>query len=298
MQPQSSVPNAYTVSAPYGQTDANFSGVSWPAIFAGTVAAAALSYILALLGFGLGLSAISPWENKGVSAETFGTTTIIWLAITQVIAGCMGGYLAGRLRVKWSAVHNDEVYFRDTAHGMLVWAVSTLLTVVFLSSAATSIIKGGVKAGSEMVSGAANLIANHDLPNGKISASVNSLFRSDQPSNEADNKSTEIEAGKVIVNSINNGGLSNEDKSYLGHLIAKRTGVSEAEAEKRVADVYAQTEKTMKEAEIAAKEALNKARKVAAMAALWMFVAHLCGAFFSSIAATWGGKQRDNIPVL
>src|SRR5476649_1162224 len=91
--------------------------VSWGAIIAGGVGAAALSLILLILGMGLGLSSVSPWTDRGVTATTFGVSTILWLTFTQLAASGMGGYLAGRLRSAWLDVHTDEVYFRDTAHG-------------------------------------------------------------------------------------------------------------------------------------------------------------------------------------
>ena len=109
------------------------SAVSWGAIVAGAAAIAALSLILLILGTGLGLSSVSPWTYSGVSATTFGVSTILWLIFTQLFACGIGGYLAGRLRTKWIAVHTDEVYFRDTAHGFLAWAVAALATYTFVS---------------------------------------------------------------------------------------------------------------------------------------------------------------------
>ncbi len=108
--------------------------MSWAAIFAGTAATASLSLLLILLGAGLGFSAVSPWADEGVGAKALGFTAIIWLALTQIIASGMGGYLAGRLRVKWFSMHGDEVYFRDTAHGFLSWAVATLVSAVLIAS--------------------------------------------------------------------------------------------------------------------------------------------------------------------
>ncbi len=87
-----------------------------------------MSLILVLLGFGLGFSAVSPWADSGISAKGLGISTIVWLAFTQIVASGLGGYIAGRLRVKWANMHGDEVYFRDTAHGFLAWAVATLVT--------------------------------------------------------------------------------------------------------------------------------------------------------------------------
>src|SRR5450631_1093930 len=98
------VPAAYP-----DNTRAVASAVSWGAIVAGAAAAAALSLILLMLGIGLGLSSVSPWAHHGVSAETFGVSTILWVTLTQLIASGMGGYLAGRLRTKWIGVHTNEV---------------------------------------------------------------------------------------------------------------------------------------------------------------------------------------------
>lgn len=166
------------------------SGVSWGAIFAGAVAAAALSLILVVLGTGLGMSAISPWAQDGISATTFGISTVVWVIFMAVAASAMGGYLAGRLRTKWVGVHTDEVFFRDTAHGFLAWGVATLLTAALLTSATAALVSGGVKASAAVVSGAASTagaataLASDSLDNTNsgrsLSYFVDSLFRSAQ----------------------------------------------------------------------------------------------------------------------
>ena len=107
-----------------------------------------------LLGTGLGLSSVSPWASEGIDAGTFGVSSILWITFMQLAASAMGGYLAGRLRTKWMGVHTDEVYFRDTAHGLLAWAVATLGTAALLTSVIGSIIGGGVQAGASVVGGA------------------------------------------------------------------------------------------------------------------------------------------------
>ena len=120
------------------------SATSWSAILAGAAVVAALSLILLILGAGFGLSLMSPWAGGGVSAATIGVSTILWVTLTQLVAAGMGGYLAGRLRVRWVGVHSDEVYFRDTAHGFLAWAVATLATATLLTSVIGSIIGQGI----------------------------------------------------------------------------------------------------------------------------------------------------------
>jgi hypothetical protein len=116
------------------------SAVSWPAVFAGATGAAALSLILLVLGTGLGLAAASPWINSAPDAGPFGAAAVVWICFTQVIASGMGGYLAGRLRTRWTDAQQDEVYFRDTVHGFLAWAVASLATAVLLTSVIGTIL--------------------------------------------------------------------------------------------------------------------------------------------------------------
>lgn len=132
-----------------------WSAVSWASVLAGATAAAALSLILLVLGTGLGLAAMSPWAGEGAQAQTIGVTGIVWLALTQVAASGLGGYLAGRLRARWRDTHVDEVHFRDTAHGLLSWAVATLFTAALLGATISGILGAGVKAASTVAGGTA-----------------------------------------------------------------------------------------------------------------------------------------------
>lgn len=138
-------PDVVTVVTPPIVPPTSESAVSWGAILAGAVAAAALSLILLILGVGLGLSSVSPWSFEGVSKETFGWTSVAWLTFTALAASGLGGYLAGRLRTKWTQLHGDETYFRDTAHGFVSWAVATLLTAGLLTSAIGGVLGAGAK---------------------------------------------------------------------------------------------------------------------------------------------------------
>lgn len=287
------------------------SGVSWSAIFAGASASAALSLILLVLGVGLGFSAISPWSNHGVSATAIGISSIIWLAFTQVAASGIGGYLSGRLRIKWLTVHADEVYFRDTAHGFLAWAIASLATVALLGSVIGNVLSSSVSAGATLVSagvGTANITgaahASPVLPSGSISNSsdgalgyvVDSLFRSDKPSVDGNANSVAwLEAGRIFANGIRSNSLPPEDRNYLAQVVAKRTGMSPLDAEKRVGEVFDKAYAAIANAEQSAKQTADSARKAAAYSALWMFVALLSGAFVASLAAMFGGRQRDKV---
>jgi hypothetical protein len=133
------------------------SAVAWCAVFAGAVASAALSLILLLLGTGFGLTLVSPWTNEGISGTSFGITSILGITLISLLASALGGYLAGRLRTRWINTANDEVFFRDTAHGFLSWSVATLATAALLTTVVGTIISGGVKAGAEVASSTATV---------------------------------------------------------------------------------------------------------------------------------------------
>lgn len=298
-----SSPDAFHSAA---QDSSSHSGVSWGAIFAGAAGAAALSLILVLLGFGLGFSAVSPWANEGISAKGMGISTVVWLAFTQIIASGLGGYIAGRLRVKWANLHGDEVYFRDTAHGFLSWAVATLVAATLIASSVSTIVGGGVQAGANVASGAAGAVtqvAGSAASNSNASSQdygyyIDSLFRDDRPAAVSDDAAHGVVLRIFTRTLSNDGQMSPEDRTYLAQMIAQRTNLSQADAERRVDQVYGQARKALEDAKVAAKEAADTAAKVATMTALWTFVSLLCGAFFASFAAIYGGRRRDAVTYL
>jgi hypothetical protein len=93
-----------------------------------------MTLVLLAFGTGLGLSVVSPWAGSGVSATTFKITTGLYLIVIAMIASSIGGYLAGRLRSAWDGVHADEVYFRDTAHGFIAWALASVIGATMVTS--------------------------------------------------------------------------------------------------------------------------------------------------------------------
>jgi hypothetical protein len=268
---------------PAARNDAYSSGLSWGAVIAGAFVAAALSLILLALGAGLGLSAVSPWSNIGASASTLGKGAILWLIVIEILASAMGGYLAGRLRTKWARIHTDEVYFRDTAHGFLAWCVSLVITAAFLTSAATSMVGRATPSGAATSSARGASSASVD-PNEYL---TDVLLRSNAPNANPNDASVRSEVGLIFANALRQEELPAADKTYLAHLVAARTGLSEPEADKRVSDVFA-----------ADQQAVDAARKAVAHSLLWIFVALLIGAFCASLAATFGGAQRDHVVVV
>src|SRR5690348_13139804 len=128
------------------------SAASWPAIFAGAVTAIATTLILLALGTGFGLASVSPWPHSGASATTFTVMTAIWLIVVQWLSSLIGGYLAGRLRTRWVGLHTHEVFFRDTAHGFVTWALATVVGAAVLTSAVGTASEKTVQAVSSTAS--------------------------------------------------------------------------------------------------------------------------------------------------
>ena len=260
------------------------SAVSWGAIAAGAVGTAALALLLIAFGAGLGLSAVSPWSDSGVSASTFRTGTGIYLVIVAVMSSAVGGYLAARLRSKWVGLHSHEVFFRDTAHGFIAWAFATLLSAGALSSTATY-LANGTAAG---LGGAASQATSSVNP---ADVYVDKLFRpnaSAQPASAPDAGNVTRNQSRAEVLRLwtasfhDNQDLNAADKTYVAQVVAARTGMSQADAEKRVNGIVAE-----------AKTAADDARKAAAKLSFWLTAAMLFGAFAASLAAVEGGSLRD-----
>jgi len=278
------------------------SGVSWPAIIAGAFAASAFSLALVALGAGIGLISVSPWSSNNPSVATFTVLAAAWLIAVQLFASGLGGYLAGRLRTRWGRVHADEVYFRDTAHGLLVWAVGAVISAALIASAASSAVSGAARlagAATQAVGSATGQAAGQAASSlgDPMGYFTDMLWRSDRPA-QGDQAASTAEAGRILSRALYEGDLPAADKTYLGQLVASRTGLSQPDAEKRVADVFDQAKNAKQQAADKAKAAADAARKTGVYVALWAFISLLVGAFSASYMATVGGRQRDEAQLI
>jgi hypothetical protein len=265
------------------------SAISWGSIIAGSFAIAALSLILLALGSGFGLTSVSPWPNSGVSVTTFTAMTAIWLVVVQWLSSAVGGYLTGRLRTKWPGVHTHEVFFRDTAHGLLAWALAAVIGAALLASAVSSLLSSGTHVAATVISGAAEGAGQAAGQQNPLGYYVDSLFRSDHPDANASDQEVRAETTRILAEGVRNGDIPNGDKTYLAQLVAARTGLSQADAEKRVNDVIAK----VKAAEAKVRQAADAARKAGAYLSIYTGVTMLIGAFIAAVAAALGGRHRD-----
>ena len=258
-----------------GQTgpSTNLSATSWGAIVGGAFVIAALTLLLLAIGAGFGLSTVSPWPNVGVSATTFAVMTAIWLVIVQWISAGIGGYVAGRLRTRWTGLHTHEVQFRDTAHGILAWAVAAVLSAAVLTGVASGLVGGA----ATVASGAPQNPTTAPSP-----YTVDSLFRTDKPDTAA-GQDPRPEASHILARGLLPGGeVSNDDRTYLARLVAARTGISQDEAQQRVNNAITNS-----------RQAADTARKATRNLAICIGFSMLIGAFIAGVAAKIGGDHRD-----
>ena len=182
------------------------------------------------------------------------------------------------MRARWVGVHSDEVYFRDTAHGFIAWAFASVIGAVLLATPATSLVGGGVSA---LGQGAATATTR----SGPMDTYVDTLLRPDAPPAQAQNGSgdSRAEMARLFTSSFRNGGeLKPNDRTYVSKVVAAQTGLSQADADKRVNDTVTQI-----------KADTDAARKATAQLAFWVTASLLLGAFCASLAATEGGGLRD-----
>jgi hypothetical protein len=225
---------------------------------AGAVATAASTLLLVAFGAGLGLSAVSPWSDTGVSASTFNIATGIYLVIVGAMSSAIGGYLAGRLRTKWIGIHSNEVFFRDTAHGLVAWAFATLISATALVSTTAYLANGAVAGVAGASSQAARSVNPSELYVDKLfraspvstaatpAASPGSATENAPPADQtapsgAPNAASSANAGNSnpgraraeilrlwTADFRNDDALSPDDRTYVAQVVAARTGLSQA----------------------------------------------------------------------
>lgn len=257
--------------------------VCWGAIIAGAFAAAGMTIILATLGTATGLAMVTPWSDSGVTAGTFKIAAGGYLVLTAIISSVVGGYIAGRLRSKWSDAPRQEVLFRDTAHGMVAWAFATIALVAVLGIGTGSLVGSGVSGLFHGASQGASTAVPTDYYVDMLLRPAPANPSTNGTGAQTDPAATRREVSSIFTRSFGgNADLSQTDRSYLVQVVAQRSGMSEADADKRVAEVTTQT-----------KTYVDNARKYTIAFALWVTVALFAGAFAAAAGAIEGGQLRD-----
>ena len=246
--------------------------VEWSAVFAGAVVALAVSFVLLSFGAAVGLSAVSPWTSTSGTAKAVTFGSVLWMILSYIWAFSLGGYLSGRMRHRWSS-DQSEVEFRDGTHGLLVWATAVVLGAIVATSAATSIARGAASGVGSVAYRAADPMAHE----------VDNLFRVAKPAPAAGQNANagddyRAETSRILMT----GELSAPDRTYLAQLIAARTGLPQADAEKRLNEVVDE-----------AKRAADRARKIAVIFGFLTAATLLISGAAAWAAAEMGGAHRD-----
>ena len=263
--------------------------MDWPALLGGALVAAALSALLTTFGVALGLTGVSAYSGKGMSAIALGIAAGLWSLWVGVSSVSAGAYLAGRMRHRSHDATEHESDIRDGAHGLVVWAISTLLAAYLATAFAGSVIKAATDAASGAAGGATLMAATSANPAGYV---VDQLWRSNgtAPVPAQDNMTAmRRDAAQILATSAANGSVNAGDKAYLTQQVSAATGLNKEEAAKRVDDVFAQINAAIAKA----KDAAESARRAAIIIAFLTAASLLVSAAAAWWAATLGGNHRD-----
>lgn len=271
-----------TISSSRPPAAAGTSFVEWGPVWAGSAMAAALSFVLLTFGSAIGLSFVSPWTSTGASLSLIASVAVFWVIGAQIGASMVGGYIAGRMRSRWGDTTEHEIEFRDGLHGGLVWAVSVVLGAALFAAAAVAIARAGTDVASHAVA------ANTD----PVAYQIDMLLRpgATQPAiipSAQTNIDLRAETLRIFANSFTNDRLSDADRSYLGALVAQRTGLTLPDAEKRVLDAFTVTNANVR-------GTADKARRGAVLTGLVTAASLLIALGAAWWAAQRGGHHRDN----
>ena len=276
-------------------TGASF--VEWGAVWAGGAVAAALSFVLLSFASAIGLSFLSPWSGTAFSVSMIGSVAVFFAMVQQIGSAMAGGYVAGRMRAPWGEAADHEVEFRDGLHGGLVWAVGVIISAALLALTAGAV----TRATASIAAGAASAVTAQSNLN-PLEISVDMLFRKAIPAGTAASSANASPAGQSVAqnvtdqraevlrtftSSIAHGTLADQDRTYLGSVVAQYTGLSQADAEKRVGDTFAEAINT-------AKDTANKIRRGSILVGLVTAASLLISLGAAWWAAQRGGHHRDN----
>ena len=254
-----------------------FSYIQWGPVIAGAVAAAALAAVLHSFAAAIGLSVSSTSPTWRDASFALFLLSGFYLLIVALASYSFGGYIAGFLCER-TAVPADpaDTELRDHLHGLLVWALATLLSLMLVFAAATATTRLTAPSGG---SGPSSSVAGES----PIAFDVDRLLRSDRRPAEAaaDVSSTRAEVSRILLTASGHSGVAPEDRDYLIRLVGLRTGLAAPDAGRRVDTAIT-----------SAKNNLSRARRSATILAFMAGASALLGAVAAWFAAGAGGQHR------
>lgn len=289
--------------------------LDWGPVILGALGAAAMSIVLLAFGSALGLSVVSPYPYAGISAKGAAILAAVYLAIVMVASFAAGGYIAGRMRTPWRTTDEVEMHFRDGAHGFGVWSLGVLLGAALAASGVGAVVSAAGKATTAIAAaGTAGAASNPALGQLSLRPTDYAIDRLLAPAPTAapaaataptmaatpgaapaavptPRSRADLEApiARVFAAGLANPQLDARDRTYLARVVADQTGMSQADAEKRVDETYAD----LKAAEQKARDAAETARKTAIIAAFLAAATLAIGCAAACAGAGLGARHRD-----
>lgn len=262
--------------------------VSWPAIFAGTLIMLVTLMMLTLLGIGIGLTSINPMEESQ-PLKGIGTGTLIWWVISNLAAIFAGAYVAANLTTL--AYKLTGAY-----HGILTWALYTLISFWLMTTAIGGIIGGAgsilSKSFSAFGSGISELVSaaeDGQFNDERINEMIQQALQRGQQQ-AGDTVEFDIDVMAVVRDVFMENGELKADVSRqeLEQSVARNSTLAQQDVA-RAADVimkeYERLEQQWQQLKQEAEQAAQQASDALGKAGIWAFVALLLGV----ITAAAGG---------
>jgi hypothetical protein len=244
--------------------------LEWSAVVAGAIVAAALALVLHAFAVAVGLSVSSTAPTWRDTSSALVLLSGLYLVLAAMASFGLGGYLVGLMRARLTS--REDADLRDGLHGLLAWALATLLIALIGLATAQSLARLAAPSTGSSISVAGENLITYDLDR---------LFRAERRTN------TELdypraEAARILLTTSSHRGMQLEDRAYLVRMTAAYTGLAQPDAERRVDEVAAR-----------AKENISRARRSAVILAFMTGAAAMLGAAASWFAACAGGRVRD-----
>jgi hypothetical protein len=252
--------------------------IRWGPVIAGSIAAAALAFVLHAFAGSIGIAVSSTAPTWRDSSLALWLLSGLYLLLVAIVSYGLGGYIAGRARGPITGIAPDEVEVRDGGHGLIAWALATLLTGLLALGAAQGLTR--LAAPSSGASGTAASVGGENI----VAYDLDKLFRSERRPAGTDMSYTRSEAARILLTAAGHTGMTSDDRSYLIRLVAARTGLAGPEAERRTDTVIA-----------SARENIAQSRRSATLLGFMAGAAALLGAAVAWFAACAGGRHSDGI---
>lgn len=291
------LPKVSSISASDDVRTIMLNEISWGAVFAGAIIGLVVQLILNMIGIGVGLSTVDAVAGDTPTAASFSVGAGLWWVVSGIVAAGIGGYLAGRLSGKPS--HSTTAY-----HGLIAWAVSTLVVVYLLSSAAGGLIGGALSGASTALGGAgkalgstaqtavqaaAPSLSNMNDPMARIEGQVRSASGGQDPAALRDAAASSVRAA---LSGDASAQAAATDKA--ADALAKAQGIPNEQAKAQVLQYQQQYKETVAKAKDQAKQAADATAKTVSRGALFGGLALLLGA----LAAFFAGRAGAVAPTV